>query len=204
MGNDDQLFSYHSCFWLSSAETNSTETISFPTLSLTTHHLGDDSATPRLCAVSQLFLVLRSYGSRRPPPRNIDILLDIFLTPRTSFAHITTVDMSLNDLPSEILAVIAIYIAQNESDGNNAKLDSAAGICYFEDDKDEHHSTTKAAQSDLLLARSPSFWSFASVSRQIRDALFDSRDSRFIKVKYDGKDCQKVNCIPTSLLAKVR
>lgn len=112
--------------------------------------------------------------------------------------------MSLDTLPPEILAVIALHIAQNESDGNNAKLDSALRICYFTDDEDEHHSTTKAAQSDLLLVRSPSFWSFASVSRQIRDALFDSSDSRFIKVKYDGKDCQKVDHIPTSLLAKVR
>jgi hypothetical protein len=111
--------------------------------------------------------------------------------------------MNLDALPAEILSMIAHHIAQDESGGNSDKF-PASGICFFTDDTDEHHSTSTAARSNLLLARSPSFWSFASVSRQIRDVLFNSRNSISVKVKYDGRDCQKVQGIQPSLLAKVR
>jgi hypothetical protein len=78
--------------------------------------------------------------------------------------------MSLEALPTEILLMIAHHIAQDESDSNTAK-DPAAGICFFEDATDEHHSITEAALSNLLLVRSLSFWNFASVSRRIRYVL---------------------------------
>jgi hypothetical protein len=111
--------------------------------------------------------------------------------------------MNLDALPAEILSMIAHHIAQDESGGNSDKF-PASGICFFTDDTDEHHSTSTAALSNVLLARSPSFWTFASVSRQIRDVLFSSRDSLCVKVKYDGRDCQKVQGLRTALLGKVR
>jgi hypothetical protein len=111
--------------------------------------------------------------------------------------------MTLQNLPPEILTMIARHIAQNEFDGDFAKT-PAARICYFIDEEDGHHSTSKSVLDNLLLAKSPSFWNFASVSRQIRNVLFTTPESKAIKVKYDGTDCKKTKGIHTSLLAKVR
>jgi hypothetical protein len=115
----------------------------------------------------------------------------------------TVTIMTLQNLPPEILTMIALHIAQDEFHGDFAKT-PAARICYFTDENDEHHSTSKSVLDSLLLAKSRSFWKFASVSRQIRNVLFLCPDSKVIKVKYDEKDCQKAKEIPTFLLAKVR
>jgi hypothetical protein len=111
--------------------------------------------------------------------------------------------MPLDALPPEILMTIADHIAEDESDG----LYSDPGFrffCQFRDDEDEHHSSPKSTLAKHLVARSRSFWNLASVSRQIRDVLFISPDSKIIRVRYDEIEWQKAEGIRPSLFAKVR
>lgn len=107
--------------------------------------------------------------------------------------------MYLDEVPLEILDLIASYILLIEA----PRKDCSTGLCLYTPDADEHHLTDGYTTASPCPVKS-TVASLASVSRHFRDVFFTSRQSRFVKVRYDGKDFFKATEISSTLIDSVK
>jgi hypothetical protein len=107
--------------------------------------------------------------------------------------------MNLDNLPPEIIDLIASYILFTEVSPHAL---ANRELCNFIDGGDPSHRSPILTTSPPFPAGS-SVFSLASVDRYMRNVLFLSRDSRFVKVLYTGEGRGMVEGIRPALLASV-
>lgn len=107
--------------------------------------------------------------------------------------------MNLDNLPGEIIDLIAHYILLTEvTPGKLARR----RLCSYTDDDDPRHRAASLTTNPPFPAGS-SVFDLASVSRYTRNVLFLSRDLRYVKVPYVIEGRGKPGGISPSLLASV-
>lgn len=120
-------------------------------------------------------------------------------SPCTPHRFLILQTMNLDNLPPEILDLIAYYLLALE---HPSDILTKRSLCNFTDAQDPHHRANSATTNPPFPAGSSEF-ALASTSRYLRNCLFLSRDSRVVCVQFTAKGRRLAEGISPALLASV-